>query len=479
MESKWIELARTYLGLKEIKGPQNEPKILALWKAAKLGGIKNDEIPWCFTGDTEIMTENGWKRFDALTNELVYQVDDFGDLSLTSFEIIRKLYNGYVFDINHRSIKITCDVGHRWWGFWGKNNIPDFKTLNDITSDGLSIPSVRIRKSDALISDNQLAILAAFISDGKYRYSKNKEQQKPWSFEIEVSKSRKIEKLLSLNPDHVYTQKKIYGVLTKTPLTVFRFKYPDWFDECFTEYKKLSSKFINSLSSRQCAIFLASYAIFDGNGDPFKTILYSGEKSNVDDLLWIATLAGYLPSVQRKSSSGLGLKDAYTITYDVYKKSRHLKKNHIKKRVFTGELFCVRVPQGRIVIKGNDSSPTVTGNCAGFVGGILELVGIKSTRADSARSYLNWGLHVHTPMVGAIVIFERGADSGHVGFVVGRDDKNNLMVLGGNQGDMVSIKPFDQDRVLGYRWPVDVPMDESATDLPVLASNGQLSKNEA
>ena len=117
--------------------------------------------------------------------------------------------------------------------------------------------------------------------------------------------------------------------------------------------------------------------------------------------------------------------------------------------------------------------------CSGFVSGILELVGIKSTRADSARSYLNWGLHVHTPMVGAIVIFERGEASGHVGFIVGRDDKNNLMVLGGNQGDMVSIKPFDQDRVIGYRWPVDVPMDESATDLPVLASNGQLSKNEA
>lgn len=117
--------------------------------------------------------------------------------------------------------------------------------------------------------------------------------------------------------------------------------------------------------------------------------------------------------------------------------------------------------------------------CAGFVGGILEKSDIISSRADSARSYLNWGVHVHTPMIGAIVIFERGETSGHVGFVVGRDENNNLMVLGGNQGDMVKIAPFDQDRVLGYRWPAYEAIDDSATDLPVLASNGQLSKNEA
>lgn len=123
--------------------------------------------------------------------------------------------------------------------------------------------------------------------------------------------------------------------------------------------------------------------------------------------------------------------------------------------------------------------------CAGFVGGILEMAGIQSTRADSARSYLNWGFHIGGPLVGCVVVFERGASSGHVGFVVGRVG-NNLVVLGGNQGDKVSIAPFDPARVIGYRWPSGVPLPAVAasglefTDLPSLHSNGEpLSTNEA
>ncbi len=122
----------------------------------------------------------------------------------------------------------------------------------------------------------------------------------------------------------------------------------------------------------------------------------------------------------------------------------------------------------------NDETPW----CAGFVGGVLELLGIRSTRADSARSYLNWGSKIGAPIYGCIVIFERGALSGHVGFVVGRDAKDNLMVLGGNQGDTVSIRAFDEKRVLGYRWPISEKFVANI-DLPLIASNGEISKNEA
>lgn len=119
--------------------------------------------------------------------------------------------------------------------------------------------------------------------------------------------------------------------------------------------------------------------------------------------------------------------------------------------------------------------------CAGFVGGILELSGIRSSRADSARSYLEWGIKLGGPALGAIVVFERGATSGHVGFIVGRDKKANLVVLGGNQGDKVSIAPFAADRVIGYRWPSsEVPnMELGFAALPLIAINAPVSKNEA
>lgn len=118
--------------------------------------------------------------------------------------------------------------------------------------------------------------------------------------------------------------------------------------------------------------------------------------------------------------------------------------------------------------------------CAAFVGGVLEEAGIKSTRSAAARSYLKWGLKLDRPAVGCVVVFWRGSPggwSGHVGFVVGKDADGNLMVLGGNQGDAVNIKPFGRDRVLGYRWPDGMPLPDSA--LPVLRSDGRLSTNEA
>lgn len=122
--------------------------------------------------------------------------------------------------------------------------------------------------------------------------------------------------------------------------------------------------------------------------------------------------------------------------------------------------------------------------CAAFVGGVLEECGIKSSRSASARSYCNWGRFLSVPSVGCVAVFWRGSPSGwsgHVGFVVGKDAAGNLMVLGGNQGDKVSIAAFPMSRVLAYRWPNEgfAPNARGMTNLPLLASNGQLSTNEA
>lgn len=93
-----------------------------------------------------------------------------------------------------------------------------------------------------------------------------------------------------------------------------------------------------------------------------------------------------------------------------------------------------------------------------------------------ARAWLDWGVIVG-PAVGAVVVYERKG-GGHVGLVVGTDAAGNIMTLGGNQGDAVNIRPFARSRVLGYRWPAGVPAIRESR-LPLLASNGQLSQNEA
>ena len=112
--------------------------------------------------------------------------------------------------------------------------------------------------------------------------------------------------------------------------------------------------------------------------------------------------------------------------------------------------------------------------CAAFVGGCLEAAGLMSTRFESAKSYETWGEYLSAPAYGCVVVFTRDG-GGHVGFVVG-EDKGNLMVLGGNQGDAVSIRAFPRARATAYRWPSGVPLPQS-TALPLLSAT--LSTSEA
>lgn len=105
--------------------------------------------------------------------------------------------------------------------------------------------------------------------------------------------------------------------------------------------------------------------------------------------------------------------------------------------------------------------------CAAFVGAMLERAGIKSSRFESAKSYLDWGVQLDEPIKGCVVVFSRDG-GGHVGFVIGQDKGGSLLVLGGNQSDEVNVRAFPRRRVTGYRWPKGQPIPEDAY-LPVLA----------
>lgn len=105
---------------------------------------------------------------------------------------------------------------------------------------------------------------------------------------------------------------------------------------------------------------------------------------------------------------------------------------------------------------------------------MFERCGIRSTRFESARSWLEWGTELSEPVYGCVVVFRRNG-GGHVGFVVGQKSNGDLMVLGGNQGDAVCISAFPRSRVAGYRWPEGIPV--CTRPLPVMS--GARSTSEA
>lgn len=81
--------------------------------------------------------------------------------------------------------------------------------------------------------------------------------------------------------------------------------------------------------------------------------------------------------------------------------------------------------------------------------------GALGTNPYWARNWITFGKRVE-PTYGAVMVFERGAASGHVGFVVGEDD-TDWYILGGNQGDSVNVSRLLKRRLLACRWPSTFP----------------------
>lgn len=71
--------------------------------------------------------------------------------------------------------------------------------------------------------------------------------------------------------------------------------------------------------------------------------------------------------------------------------------------------------------------------------------------AVRASEWGKWGRKLLSPRPGCILTFTRDG-GGHVGFYVGEDD-THLHVLGGNQGDAVSITRIPKTRLSEMRWP--------------------------
>jgi len=104
--------------------------------------------------------------------------------------------------------------------------------------------------------------------------------------------------------------------------------------------------------------------------------------------------------------------------------------------------------------------------CSSFVNLLAHLAGVPETqrsRSAAARSWLGCGVTwtLYQAELGDVVVLQRGTGSqpgpevlnapGHTGLYAGVADGVSIKVLGGNQGDRVSIANYPVTRILGIR----------------------------
>ncbi|MDM1545533.1 TIGR02594 family protein [Ignatzschineria indica] len=119
--------------------------------------------------------------------------------------------------------------------------------------------------------------------------------------------------------------------------------------------------------------------------------------------------------------------------------------------------------------------------CSAFVGAALEASGINTNSKDksiyqrrtkdSSQYWLHWdGGEKVSPCYGCIAVMTRSG-GGHVGFLVG-EDGDNWVLLGGNQGSAVSIAKFPKSRFIGYVMPKGY---KSLKPIPSLKADGEVN----
>jgi uncharacterized protein (TIGR02594 family) len=121
--------------------------------------------------------------------------------------------------------------------------------------------------------------------------------------------------------------------------------------------------------------------------------------------------------------------------------------------------------------------------CALFANLMLTRAGLKGTETLWALDFAGkWpSVKLLGPAVGAFAPMVRNG-GGHIICIVGKDQNGNIMGLGGNQSDKVSIVPFPMSRLnKGFWWPssVPVPVKLGVTALPVVRSDGKVSSKES
>jgi len=90
--------------------------------------------------------------------------------------------------------------------------------------------------------------------------------------------------------------------------------------------------------------------------------------------------------------------------------------------------------------------------CGAFVSWVFTTTKIRHglKTPERAKDWINFGSPTSNPVVGSVAIKSR-VGGGHVCIVVGKDLNGNLLCVGGNQNNMVSISTYKRDVFESFR----------------------------
>ena len=317
-------------------------------------------IDECLTGDTEILTSDGYKRIDALTKEeLIAQYNDDGTIEFVKpLDYVEMNYTGDIHNWcpkhNHH---IRMTPNHVQPLYYNKSRKIKESYIKDITfaqSNSLIVSGYGVGEKTKLSTLDRIAIMCQ--ADGSLQYER--ENYNHW--EITLKKTSKIDRLIELFNECNIEYNVINTIRENEGVKRFTFNLPKSITKTFNTHFNL-----DDISSDYCKEFIDEITVWDGYQYKNGTKYYSSViKENVDFVSAIGTMCGYKCS-QHVSTDGR--KDSYKDTHKLFMTPGQYKncetvKDTMTKEKFSGTVYCVKVPSHKIIVRA-DGYTFVTGNC--------------------------------------------------------------------------------------------------------------------
>lgn len=310
-------------------------------------GRLSSRRPNCFTGDTEILTEEGWVPFCGYKGERIAQWEDGSVIRFvkpTGF-IKRKSHN--LVRLYNQHTDIACTEDHRCLLFNRKNGkqivVPASKYLKDAKQlhAGFGLTGVRL-----VIDDCELQFLVAAQADGSVT-------KLGWDFSFK--KERKIKRFREI----LKNCKFVYREIPKNKLGRVRFYVRDenGYARRLLGINKKFGNWLLQMNGRQRRLFCDELWFWDGCWTR-RNHYASCIESNSDWVQTMLVLDGCTANKRRYVSQGGSVSWQVDVTRRDYTLTANTKKERLKPQM----TYCVSVPSSFLVVRRN-GKVSVTGNC--------------------------------------------------------------------------------------------------------------------
>lgn len=347
---------------------------------------KRTQAKSCFSGDTEILTEDGFvefKMYDGITPVAQYNIET-QEISYVDPLDFRMIPNQKVcvFENENTSLKLTpnheCIIQVQNGKKYMKK-VP-FEELAGHGQYKYAWVNAGYYKYEKcwFIKDDMTRLVACFVADGSYSESKTQ-------IRFGFTKKRKIERFRNMvDRLGVDYDEKVQGKLKVTYFTISDFDYVCNMKRYCTADKTLLKPAMTELNP---LVYLEEASHWDGHVNHTNLITVSStNRSTLDSMQIMAVQSGVRARLYKVKDERDNVSDTWTLSYNLNKKplSRFESKDiDLRTHHNTNHnVYCVTVPEHNIVIRHN-GKVSIQGNCNfGFLYGMSA-----KTFVDYAKGY--------------------------------------------------------------------------------------------